>query len=143
MKIDINVKFNAKRKYIVNGKEYGSIEEMPANIRRVYEKAADSLGTNLGASPGNTKKEIMFNGQKYENAEAMPPDVRQMYDELIMMVEMDRVSPGAVAEKPISFGFSKSTTPEPAIPPRLLTFSIILLVFLGILYFFYQKARGH
>ena len=144
MKIDLNVKFNVNRKYIVNGKEYGSIEEMPENIRQTYEKATSSLRTNSGTSLEGTKKKIKFNGQEYENAEAMPLDVRQTYDEMMMkLVEMKGASPGVSAEKPISFSFSKSTTPEPAMSPRLLTFSIMLVVFLGILYFFYHKARGH
>lgn len=132
MEIDMNVKFNVKRKFIVNGKEYGSVEEMPANIRQSYEKALESA-----------KGKIVFNGQKYENVEAMPPDVRQMYDEMMRKLVEMRMSPDAVAEKPISFSFSKSTTPEPAISSRLLTFSIMLLIFLGILYFLYQKGHGH
>ena len=134
MKINLNVKFDMGRKYVVNGKEYGSIEEMPADVRQTYEKATDSV---LGI-----KKKIVFNGKEYENAEAMPSDVRQMYDELIKMVEMQRTSPDAAAGKPISFGFSKPTTPEPAISPRLLMFIMALIVFLGILYFFYRKSRG-
>ncbi len=128
--MDINVNFNVKRKYIVNGKEYGSVEEMPANIRQAYDKALESR-----------KGKIVFNGQKYENVEAMPPDVRQAYEEMMRkLIEMQMPS-DAVAEKFVSFDFSKSATSEPAIP-RLLIFSIILIVFLGILYFFYRKAGG-
>ncbi|MCX5642987.1 MAG: hypothetical protein NTY10_07195 [Candidatus Omnitrophica bacterium] len=144
MEINMNVKFNLKRKYIVNGKEYGSVKEMPDNIRQVYEKALDSsLATNPGTNPGNIKKKIMFNGQEYENVEAMPPDVRQTYDELIRnLVEMKGLSSGAVARKPISFSFSKSTTPEPVISPRVLAVVILVLVLFGALYFLYQKGRG-
>ena len=145
MEINLNVKFNLKRKYIVNGKEYGSVEEMPANIRQIYEKALDSsLATNPGINPENTKKKIMFNGQEYENIEAMPSDVRQTYDELIKkLVEMKGASPDAVSGKPVSFSFSKSTTPEPVMSPRVLAVVILSIVFLGVLYFFYQKGHGH
>ena len=108
MEINLNVKFNLKRKYIVNGKEYGSVEEMPANIRQIYEKAA-SRGTNLLAGLENTNKKIVFNGQEYENVESMPSDVRQMYDETIKMLEMKVASPDAVSGKPVSFSFSNPT----------------------------------
>ena len=132
MSIDINLKFNVKRKFNVNGKEYGSVEEMPANIRQAYDKALESR-----------KGKIMFNGKKYENVEAMPPDVRQTYEEMMRKLIEMQMSSGSVAEKPISVDFSMPTTPESAISPRLLKFSIGLIIFLGILYFFYQKVRGH
>jgi hypothetical protein len=37
VKVDFNV--NVKRKYVVNGKEYASLEEMPPEIREAIEKA--------------------------------------------------------------------------------------------------------
>ena len=38
MKININV----KRKFKINGREYNSIGEMPADIRKIFEKATVS-----------------------------------------------------------------------------------------------------
>ena len=50
---------------MVNGKEYGSIEEMPAAIREAYEKA---VGKAKGIEHGNISSissgKIVFNGQE-------------------------------------------------------------------------------
>jgi hypothetical protein len=39
-----DIKINVKKRYVVNGKEYHSLEEMPADIRQVYETAIVSKG---------------------------------------------------------------------------------------------------
>jgi hypothetical protein len=39
MKINFDFKVNVKRKYIVNGREYGSIEEMPPDVQELYRRA--------------------------------------------------------------------------------------------------------
>lgn len=144
MNIDMNVKFNVKRRYIVNGQEYDSIAEMPDDVRQTYQKAATgALGVNPDGNLESKKRKIVFNGQEYESAEAMPPDVRQMYEEVIKMVRIKALSPDAIVGKPISLNFSKPITPESVLSPRLLMFGIMMIVFLTALLFFYQKGRGH
>lgn len=39
------------REIVVNGKKYGSVEEMPADVRRVYEQAVARMGA-AAAPPG-------------------------------------------------------------------------------------------
>jgi hypothetical protein len=84
----MDIKFNVKRKYVVNGKEYGSPEEMPAAIREAYEKA---VGKAQGMPHGNISSissgNIVFNGQEYESVGSMPPDVRQMYETIMNAVK--------------------------------------------------------
>ena len=81
----MDVKFNVKYKFKVNGKEYGSLEEMPAPIRETYEKSvANSKGMKrANISPGK----IVFNGQEYENVDSMPADIRQMYETIMKTVK--------------------------------------------------------
>ena len=52
MKVKVNFNVNVKRKYVVDGKEYSSIEEMPADIRQAFERAKH-------ASPGIDQHEKM------------------------------------------------------------------------------------
>jgi hypothetical protein len=36
----------------VNGRTFGSVDEMPADVRRLYEQAMASIGANPGGVPG-------------------------------------------------------------------------------------------
>lgn len=81
----MDVKFNVKYKFKVNGKEYGSLEEMPADIRETYEKAVSKAGgINFEKISSN---KIVFNGQEYGSIESMPADVRQMYETIMNKVK--------------------------------------------------------
>jgi hypothetical protein len=80
MKVNVNV----KKKFIVNGKEYGSAEEMPENIRAAYEKALQN--PQGAAGEGGVKiaaGKITFNGKEYENEAAMPSDERELYKNIM------------------------------------------------------------
>ena len=87
--MSINLKVNVKRKFIVNGVEYGSPEEMPPEIRAAYEKTVQS-GAALSASgyfslgtkqPVQRMTKITVNGQTYDSVEAMPEDIRRLYED--------------------------------------------------------------
>jgi len=86
--MDIKVKVNWKFK--VNGKEYGSVEEMPAEVREAYQKAK-------GMSQMRTAK-IVFNSKEYESIEAMPEDVRRVYDKVMRAAETGDISSGVLSE---------------------------------------------
>ena len=86
--MDIKVKVNWKFK--VNGKEYGSVEEMPADAREAYQKAR-------GMSRMRAAK-IIFNSQEYESVEAMPEDVRRVYDKVMRVAETGDISSGVLSE---------------------------------------------
>ena len=84
----MDVKFNVKYKFKVNGKEYGSLEEMPASVREAYEKAVDNTkGIELGNMPSMSSGKIVFNGQEYESIDSMPADIRQMYETIMKSVK--------------------------------------------------------
>jgi hypothetical protein len=38
------------REIVVNGKSYGSVEEMPADVRKTYEEAVARMGTDAGGT---------------------------------------------------------------------------------------------
>ncbi len=75
MGIDFNIKFSTKIK--IDGKEYGSVEEVPeehrANARDAMNAAKDKPGQNM----------FVVNGVWYDSIEAMPADVRDLYKEAL------------------------------------------------------------
>lgn len=64
-----------KRPIVVAGKRYASVEEMPAEVRRVYDLAMASQAEAETAAP----VKLIFNGKEYEGLDSMPPDVRKQY----------------------------------------------------------------
>ncbi len=74
----MNIKVHVTRKLIVNGKEYGSPDEMPEELRQAYERA---VGSDPGAA-GHTqvKSKIVFQGKAYEAPTDMPEDARKLYE---------------------------------------------------------------
>lgn len=89
MEININV----KRKFIVNGKEYNSIEEMPDDIREAFENASVSqsyAGSHTHSQVQQTR--IVFNGREYENIDSMPKDIRGLYENVLKAAETGTAS---------------------------------------------------
>lgn|GEM_PF-2879403 len=90
-----------KKQIVVAGKAYASVEEMPAEVRRVYELAVEARNQEHA----NAQVKLVFNGQEYESLDAMPPDVRKMYQNQQVAMETFR-------------DFSvDATTPRVAPPP--------------------------
>lgn len=148
----MEVKFNVKRKYIVNGKEYASIEEMPADIRQAYERAVSGKGgfTHENISSLSAGK-IVFNGQEYESIDLMPLDIRQMYETIMKSVgegnmsvtgkagiNMDGTSSsfqkGGVLN---AYTMSKPITPKSFFSPRLLIIAAAIIILLAGIYFIF------
>ncbi len=126
----MDFKINVKKTFKINGKEYHSVEEMPEDVRKAYEKAMGGLRSAVGnkivfngkeyhsveempedarqayekAMAGArviVRNKIIFNGQEYDSIEAMPPDARQMYESI-----MNAAKGGAL---PDISGFGKSS----------------------------------
>jgi hypothetical protein len=147
MKINLKV----KSRFIVNGKEYMSPEDMPDAVRQAYEKARGSRFGTLHVE-GSTRftSKITFNGQDYENPDAMPSDVRQTYDHVMKSVLKGEVSPELIAGRKVNgalsgLGAEDRRSAEGPMPmvfeaafsnvKRRLVVGLILLIVLGGLYF--------
>jgi len=141
----VEIKFNVKRKYVVNGKEYGSLEEMPAAIRETYEKAVGKAhGTEHGNIPAISSQKIVFNGQEYESVDSMPLDIRQMYEKIMKSVGEGKVAVSGKAGinkdgTSVSFQkggvlnaytMSKPITPGSFFSPRLLIVGAAVIILL-------------
>lgn len=87
-----------KTKFRINGQEYASVDDMPAEVRQAYERAMSTLGQTGGPvhiSPVSTK--VVFNGQGYASADQMPADVRRLYDDVMATLDTQRASAAAAA----------------------------------------------
>lgn len=145
----MDIKFNVKRKYVVNGKEYGSLKEMPAAIREAYEKAVGKTHvTEHGNIPTISSQKIVFNGQEYENVHAMPPDIRPMYETVMKTVNEGKISLtgnvdfkfGKKAPDPRkgntldAYNIATPIEPKSGLSPRILILAGALIVFIIGLY---------
>ena len=131
----MDVKFNVKYKFKINGKEYGSLEEMPAPIREAYEKTvANSKGMErVNISSGK----IVFNGQEYESVDSMPADIRQMYETIMTTVKSGGIT--TLENSGFKMDVSKNSfkdqgminsadMPKPIAPKSFLSPAILLII---------------
>ncbi|MFA6434892.1 MAG: hypothetical protein WCW52_09375 [Elusimicrobiales bacterium] len=115
MGIDFNI--NIKRKITVNGKEYGSPEEVPEQYRQIVQGALSSAESLAKHS------KITFNGAGYDSPEAMPPDTRIKYEEALRKAKVAAQNTGSAAPPPVT------PAPEGALSKQTI---IILLLLTGI-----------
>lgn len=75
-----------KKPIVVAGRAYNSIEEMPAEVRRVYDLAV--AAQNEANAQDSIK--IVFNGKEYPSLDSMPEDVRKLYQNQQLSMETYR-----------------------------------------------------
>lgn len=137
----MGIQVNIRRRFTVNGKEYGSAEEMPADLREAFAKA---LAGGIRIQAGKTR--IVFNGREYDGLEAMPAETRQLYEKLLKAAEAGAVPadlavsgngalPVGIAGSGVSRAgaavrFEPSFSSRKALAAIVLAAVIILLVFL-------------
>lgn len=76
----MSTKLTVTTKIVVNGKEYHGVDELPAELRGMYDKAV-AAGTRTVQ-----KTRIVFNGHTYETLEAVPAEARRLYEAAIATV---------------------------------------------------------
>ena len=67
---------NKKKRIVIGGQEYHGVEDMPPELRRVYESALKASQTKADAP----KIKLVFEGQEYEGMDSMPAEVRKKYE---------------------------------------------------------------
>lgn len=68
-------------KITVKGREYDSIEQMPADVLQDYLQAMEAMGEgkSSNASTGPVVSEsIIYNGQEYKSRDELPPEARAL-----------------------------------------------------------------
>lgn len=84
----MNIKVTVNHTLTVNGKEYGSLDEMPEELRRAYERAVGNAQGVAGLIQRASK--IVFQGNEYGTAADMPGDVRKLYELAIAAAKFEK-----------------------------------------------------
>jgi hypothetical protein len=149
----VNININVKRKFKVNGKEYNSIEELPVDIRKAFEKAmASQAGSGLQATPATIQTKIIFNGTEYKNIDEMPDADRHLYEKVLRAAETGAAPPeidlteisSGMRTEPGTFGTAHpDNNPQPAkfespLSARTLIVIVILFALIFLLYYLWQ-----
>jgi len=115
-------------KITINGREYDGPDEMPADVRHLYEDAMRQAlpalkdqdgngvpdlfeGTGSGRARTFLSSRITINGKTYRGVEEMPPDVRETY-ERVTANPTASVGPVKKNEMFFSFGISRGARPR-------------------------------
>ncbi len=133
----MKINFNLKRTFKINGKEYGSLEEMPPGIRALFEKAAAANGLHQ-ASATNAASKIVFNGVEYESMDEMPTYIRSLYQNILQSAEAGRQQP---AGRQTGARIGSSLPAEPSLSVRSLVASLLVAGLLYLVYYLYSSAR--
>jgi hypothetical protein len=149
----VNININVKRKFKVNGKEYNSIEEMPDDIRKAFEKAmASQAGSGLQVNPATMQTKIIFNSTEYKNIDEMPHADRHLYEKVLRAAETGAAPPeidlaeisNGMRTEPETFGTTHpDDKPQPAkfespVSARTLIVSVILFGLILLLFYLWK-----
>lgn len=77
-RLSMSIKIDIEKKYIVNNREYASLDEMPADVREAFQKTLQAGSVMVQADTA-----IVFNGKAYRNIEAMPRPERELYENIM------------------------------------------------------------
>jgi hypothetical protein len=128
----MGIQVNIRRRITVNGREYGSTGEMPADVREAYERAMAG-----GISIRSAKTRIVFNGREYAGLEAMPAETRQLYEKVLKAAESGTV-PADLASGSACSGVSRAGATlsfDPSFSRKKAIVWIVLIAITLILYF--------
>jgi len=101
----MGIEVNVTREFVINGKQYHSLEEVPPDIRQAIEETLRSPGVSKAGTAGNQAR-ITVNDRPYGGVDAMPGGVREIYAVAMQCIGS---GPGSRAGKP-------ATSPKPIAP---------------------------
>ena len=76
----MTIQISVKKKFIANGKEYDSVDEMPDEIRAADEKAKKgSPGQGHAGTLEMEKSKLVINGKVYASEDATPHEEGRVF----------------------------------------------------------------
>ena len=150
----MNININVTHTFKINGKEYHSVEEMPDEIRQVFEKAkALQAGSGKRILAAGTRSKIFLNGREQEITDTMPADVRELCEKVAKAAESSVASPGVdiprvsggnlrkldTAGTPSPGEIRERTKVEFSFSPRILLMTAGLVALIFLLYLLFQN----
>jgi hypothetical protein len=101
---------------IFNGREYSSHDEMPPDVRRLYDEVLASVAaSDKNSSPGRLEVKIrtrfVVNGKEYSSVADIPPAIRAAYEKFVSRNHVAALTE-KVAEMPSSAVPLETGTPS-------------------------------
>ena len=99
----MGIEVNVNREFVINGKQYHSLEDVPPDVRQAIEETLRSPGAQVGTAGHQTK--IIINGRPYGGVDAMPGGVREIYAVAMQCIGSglgSRAGKPATSPKPIA-----------------------------------------
>ncbi len=126
-----------KRKFKIDGKEYGSVNEMPPDVRAKVEKML-SAKRGSGKGAGSAAK-IVVNGVEYTSVDEMPDDVRAIYERAMKTAgrgdtDIMTGSPAAHTRE------SRPVVPESIFSSRSILAVLLFAALLALLYYWLKNS---
>ena len=152
----MGVRVTVKRRFVVGGREYGSVEELPEGIRSAVEAALGRRGPGCEhVQTHGVHTGIVVNGHTYGSIDDMPADVRADYDAAVAAIEPEGgpsqagVAGAGRLEDPVArprAAFTSARPIEPGTPTspatlRALVFGLAALIVLLGFYFYVSRLR--
>jgi hypothetical protein len=86
---------NLKPKIRVKGKEYASLDEMPARVRQAYHRAigSDALFRSGAKLAAKLNAKIIVDGAEFNNPGELPVALRKIYHDTLATILPEEVTP--------------------------------------------------
>ena len=112
----MNISFKTKIRY--NGKDFSSVDELPPEIRAVYERALANRANKLMSTGTKVVTQLVVNGHEVESTKELSEDEQKLYADAMQLLK-DSGDLGATAAqsatKPLSAAsIVSATTPVSA-----------------------------
>ncbi len=83
----MGIEFRVRTNINFDGQPYDSPDQMPADVRTMYQKAMADGGLLKVGTAMQTR--IVFNGKEYASPDEMPANVRRIYDQVMGTIDRD------------------------------------------------------
>ncbi|MBI5583352.1 MAG: hypothetical protein HY892_05985 [Deltaproteobacteria bacterium] len=140
----MGIKIDFEKKFIVNGREYHSWEEVPEDLRRLGAPALNPAG-DLPSGLISPKQSIVFNGKQYEDLSAMPEEERKMFEMIMKSLKIEGDTQAQAGSMPKNQGggnitlsleaYRKGKTGSPSFSSNWLLKGVVVLGLLGGAYY--------
>lgn len=147
----MGIEFTVKSRFIVNGKEYGSVEEMPEEIRGAYQKAIkNSAGQDHARTLEMQKCKLSFHAKEDSSEDSMQQAERELYKVVMKALEEKGISlPGGAKKNTgasgpdvrIPVGSGRPIVPQSSLSSKnWLSFAAVLAFLLVIAYLWFVSG---
>lgn len=121
----MGIEVNVTREFVVNGKPYRSLEEVPPEFR---DGLCGALASQHGESQAGGCRGVIVDGKRYDDVRAMPDDVREMYAVAMQCIGSGK---GAPAGKPAAG--QQPIVPQGSSSRRLMLGGLVLCLLVSLL----------